>query len=100
MQALAYCDLMPKKKKNNSKESDQAYVLKLVLYLIIGTFWVRLVDTQLTRQIPIPLGFVIGVIFARHDHFRIDRKIEYAVLSIAMLIGFWLQSGVYIEVLK
>jgi hypothetical protein len=92
---------MAKKKKTKvSKESDQAYVLKLVLYLLIGTQWIRFVDPELTRQIPIPIGFIVGVIFASHEHFQIDRKIEYAVLSIAMVIGFWLQSGIYVTLLK
>ena len=89
-----------KKKAKVAKESDQAYVLKLVLYLLIGTQWIRFVDPEMTRQIPIPIGFIVGIIFASHEHFRIDRKIEYAVLTIAMLIGFWLQSGIYITILQ
>lgn len=90
---------MAKKKKIQTRESDGAYLFKIVMYLIIGSQWVRLVDPELTRQIPLPIGFIIGLIFASHDHFKIDRKIEYAVLTIGMFVGFWIQSGVYITVL-
>ncbi len=88
-----------RKKALNRRESDPAFVLKIVMYLIIGTQWVRLVSPDYIQQIPIPVGFIVGILFAMHDHFRIDRKIEYAVLTVAMLLGFWLQSGIYITIL-
>lgn len=84
-----------KKTKKQAPELDSVYVLKLVMYLIIGTFWVR-VDHG-TASVPIPLGLVVGVLFAMHDHFKIDRKIEYAVLLVAMLVGFWSQIGLMIS---
>jgi hypothetical protein len=87
-------------RKSSPKETDSAYFFKIVLYLIIGSQWIRLVDPELTRQIPIPLGFIIGMFFASHDHFKIDRKIEYALLTVGMFIGFWVQAGIYITVLK
>jgi hypothetical protein len=91
---------MVKKKQTAAKlQGDSPYLLKLVLYLIVGSQWVRLVDPELTKQVPLPIGLVIGVLFASHDHFKIDRKIEYAVLLIAMFIGFWSQVGVYITIL-
>jgi hypothetical protein len=37
-------------------------------------------------------------LFAVHDHFQIDRKIEYTVLLVAMFVGFWTQIGVYITI--
>jgi hypothetical protein len=74
---------------------DSVYLLKLVLYLIIGAQWLRLENTSGSTQIPIPVGLIIGALFAMHDHFQIDRKIEYAVLLIAMFVGFWTQVGVY-----
>lgn len=44
----------------------------------------------------LPVGFIAGIMFARHEHFQIDRKIEYAVLLVAMVlsayipvVGFW-----------
>ena len=85
-----------KKRQKASQELDSVYLLKLVLYLIIGAQWLRL--TTGNNQIPLPLGLFIGALFASHDHFRIDRKIEYAVLLVAMLVGFWSQAGFYLSV--
>jgi len=91
---------MAKKKKTNThvNEAEGPYFLKLVLYLILGSQWIWLVDKSLITQIPLPVGLIIGLIFARHDHFQIDRKIEYAVLLVAMFVGFWSQVGLYINI--
>lgn len=85
------------KKRENNSELDSVYLLKLVLYLIIGAQWVRFTNTSGTGTIPIPVGFIIGILFASHDHFKIDRKIELAVLLVAMLVGFFAQVGVFIN---
>lgn len=82
--------------KSKPQELDSVYLLKLVLYLIIGAQWIRFTNTAGTSQIPIPIGFIIGILFASHDHFRIDRKIEFAVLLVAMLVGFFAQIGIFI----
>ena len=59
-------------------ELDSVYLLKLALYLIIGAQWIRFQNGAGTTQIPIPVGLLIGILFALHDHFKIDRKIEFA----------------------
>ena len=93
-----------KKKKASSSRTtqtnqlDSVYLLKMVLYLILGAQWLRFVGPGGNSQLPIPIGLIIGILFAMHDHFQIDRKIEYAVLLIAMFVGFWAQVGVYISV--
>lgn len=79
-------------KNKRQKESDGAYLLKLVLYAIIGAQWL-FIKTRTGGQIPLPSGVIIGMVFASHDHFQIDRKIEYAVLLVAMLVGFFSQVG-------
>lgn len=81
--------------KKKSVELDSVYVLKLVMYLIIGTLWLRIGRAD-GSNIPIPVGLAIGFLFAAHDSFKIDRKIEYAVLLVAMLVGFWSQIGLMI----
>ena len=83
-------------KKPAYQESDSTYLLKLVLYLIIGSQWIRLTFDQ--SEISLPVGFLIGLLFIRHDHFQIDRKIEYAVLLMAVFIGFWIPIGLNIFV--
>lgn len=85
---------MAKKQKNI--ENDSGYLLKLVLYVILGSLWLKVSDGS-TFQIPIPVGLIFGLILASHDHFKIDRKIEYAVLIISALIGFWAPIGIFVN---
>lgn len=90
---------MAKTKKRSSRtkpEADSTYLLKLVMYLILGSLWVKISISD-TSQLPLPVGFIVGLWFASKDHFQIDRKIEYAVLLVAMLVGFWLPIGMYIS---
>jgi len=56
--------------------------------------WLKI--THNNYQIPLPLGFLLGLLFATHEHFQIDRKIELAILLIAMLVGFWAPIGLFI----
>jgi hypothetical protein len=63
--------------------------------VIVGSQWVWLTTDE--TQIPLPIGFVVGLLFASHDHFQIDRKIEYAILLIAALVAFWTQVGIFIQ---
>lgn len=81
-----------KQKRATVKEADSVYILKLVLYLIIGSLWLR-ISTK-SMQIPIPVGLLVGLWFARSERFGIDRKIEYAFLLMAMFVGFWLPIGI------
>lgn len=85
------------KTKQQGGEPDSAYFLKLVLYVVLGSFWLKF-----NQPIPIgdflvhgfPLGLVIGLMFASHDHFQIDRKIEYALLILMTIITFFLPAGI------
>ncbi len=69
------------------------------MYLVVGAQWLYVVNPAGTRQIPLPIGLLIGGAFALHEHFQIDRKIEFAVLLIACFIGFWSQTGLFVAVL-
>ncbi|HSX53372.1 MAG TPA: hypothetical protein VLF90_03310 [Patescibacteria group bacterium] len=84
-----------KKRRNLVNEADSEYFLKILFYLVIGSFWLRITNSSGT-QIPIPIGFIAGVALAMHERLRIDRKLEYAVLLMAMFIGFWLPIGITI----
>lgn len=79
------------KRKPSVQQLDSVFILKIVLYLILGSLWVRL-DAG-NYQVPLPLGALAGLLFASHEHFKIDRKIEYVVLLLAMFVGFWLPIG-------
>jgi hypothetical protein len=74
-------------------ELDSVYLLKLVLYMVLGVLWLRIYPNP-DVPVPIPVGALLALIFASHDHFAIDRKIEYAVILLAMFVGFWLPIGI------
>jgi len=76
-------------------EKDSVFFMKLVFYFLLGAMWVRLIGVGSGEAtISIPLGFVVGLFFARHEHFTIDRKIEYVVLFLAMVLSFYLPVGI------
>lgn len=72
------------KKKNSSskKELDSVYFLKILLYFVLGSIWIKY-----NGIVIFPLGLVLGLLFVHNDHFSIDRKIEYAILIVSALIG-------------
>lgn len=84
------------KPKKQATESDSTYFLKLILFFILGTFWVRLIDVNIGsfEHVSLPVGLVIGLIFASHEHFQIDRKVEFAILLGATFISFYLPVGI------
>lgn len=87
-----------KRPKQTDQELDSVYFLKLVMYVILGTQWLRLTNGAGQAIISLPIGLIIGVLFAIHDHFKIDRKIEFAVLLIAMLVGFYAEIGIRLAI--
>ena len=74
-----------RKKTKQLPEKDSVYFLKLVLFFLLGCLWVQLGGEG---GVPIPVGLVFGVLLASHEHFQIDRKIEYAVLLVAGVLSF------------
>lgn len=88
---------MAKQKKQTSAEPDSVYFLKLVLYVVLGSFWLKFSQPIQIGDFLIhgfPLGLVVGILFASHDHFQIDRKIEYALLVLVTIITFFLPAGI------
>jgi uncharacterized membrane protein YphA (DoxX/SURF4 family) len=84
---------MPKRRKI-SKETDSAYILKLILFIFLGSLWLRVGVNNTDWFVPLPLGFLVGLLLTSHEHFRIDRKIEYAILVCVMIISFFLPFGI------
>ncbi len=83
------------KQRTNTDPYDGVFALKIALYVILGTLWLKLSNDQ--TIFPIPIGLIIGMVLASHEHFKLDRKIDYAVLLIAALVGFWAPFGIYIS---
>jgi len=77
------------------QELDGVFFLKLMLYVLIGSLWIKTTSGSGFR-IDLPAGLIIGLVFATHEHFQIDRKIELAVLIVAMLIGYVAPFGIYV----
>lgn len=83
------------KKKQQTDQYDIVFALKLVMFVALGSLWLKVMNDE--AVIPIPLGLVVGLILASHEHFAIDRKIEYAVLVVAALVGLIVPFGLYIS---
>ncbi len=80
----------------HTSQSDTAYFLKLIMYFICGTFWVRLIGINFGpfEHLSVPLGLVVGVAFATYECSHVDKKIELAVLLAATFISFYLPVGI------
>jgi len=88
-----------KKKQRQPAEPDGVFVLKLVLYALLGSLWLKVHNADLSNGgFPIPIGLIVGLVFAAHEHFRIDRKIEYALLVLAALVGLIAPYGLFLGV--
>ena len=75
---------------------DGAYLFKMVLYLFLGSVWLKTTNGD-GIDIDIPLGLIVGLAFTLHERFQIDRKIEYAILLVAMLFGYFASYGLYVN---
>ncbi len=85
------------KRVRKGRGSDSVFIFKLVFYFLLGTLWLRILGGNNQVSFSFPIGLVVGFAFAHHDHFMIDRKIEFAVLFIAAalsayipILGLWL----------
>lgn len=88
---------MAKSKKQTVAEPDSVYFLKLVLYMVLGSFWLKFAAPLQLGDFMVhgfPLGLIVGLFFASHDHFQIDRKIEYAILILVTIVTFFLPAGI------
>jgi len=75
---------------------DGLFLLKLLLYILVGSMWLKLTNGN-SVGFGLPIGFIAGLFFVRYERFRIDRKIEYAALLVAMLVGYFAPYGFYIS---
>lgn len=86
---------MVKKKSNIKPEKDSIYVLKLVLYFLIGCLWIRI---GAANNLPLPVGLGFGVLLASRDHFQIDKKIEFAILLVAVVLSYIAPIGFVLDI--
>ena len=81
-------------------ETDGTYFLKLVVFVLLGAFWIRFGTpvTWLGILLPgIPVGLLLGLILVRQfEKIQSDRKIWYAVLLVITIISYFYPTGVVI----
>ena len=87
------------KRKTQTTETDSKYFLKVVIYVVMGSLWLKFNQPIHIGDFAVhgfPLGLILGLMIASHDHFAIDRKIEYALLVVVTIVSFFLPSGIVV----
>lgn len=86
-----------KNTKNTEQETDSAFLLKVVMYIILASIWLKFdtpIDLGFTGLYGIPVGLFIGLIVASQDKFQIDRKIEYVLLIVMTIVTYFVPAGI------
>ena len=73
-----------KAKKGKDDEGYSVYFLKLLMFFVLGTIWIKW-----DGRVVFPVGLILGILFATHEHFRIDRKVEYAILLVSAMFALY-----------
>jgi len=81
-------------------ESDGTYFLKLVVFVLLGTFWIKFQYPITWLGMPlsaIPAGFLVGLILVnRFEKIQLDRKIWYAILIVVTIICYFVPAGILV----
>ena len=88
---------MTKKIKILPQETDSAFLLKIVMYIILASVCIKFqepLDLFVVGISGVPIGLFIGLIVARQDRFQIDRKIEYVVLIVMTIVTYFIPAGI------
>lgn len=79
-------------------ETDSAYFLKLVVFVLLGTLWLKFQRPVSWLGIPfngVPLGMFGGLLLVgKFEKFQSDRKIWYAILVIVAIICYFVPAGI------
>lgn len=81
-------------------ETDGAYLLKLVICVLLGTFWIKfqypIIWSGLTFN-AVPIGLIVGLMLVyKFEGLQSNRKIWYAVLTLVTVISYFLPAGIII----
>lgn len=85
------------KPQDPALQNDGVYLLKLVLYVILGATWLKFAIPLQIGSLTVsafPIGLIVGIIFASQDYFQVDRKIEYAILIMMSVLTFFVPAGI------
>ncbi len=90
--------IFSRKGRENTYESDSTYLLKLIVVVLLGTFWLKFAQPMEIGSFVmtgIPLGLLVGVVIvSRFEHFQYDRKIWYAILVVITVISYFVPAGI------
>ncbi len=81
-------------------EGDGVYFLKLVVVVLLGTFWLKFQTPLSWNGIPFgafPLGALMAFVGIKlYEKDQMDRKIWFAVLLVVMIISYFVPAGIVI----
>lgn len=81
-------------------ESDGTYFLKLIVFVLLGTLWLKFKQPVTWLTIPlggIPLGLLVGLLLVRQfETYQTDRKIWYAILVVVTILCYFVPAGILI----
>lgn len=81
-------------------ETDGTYFLKLVVFVLLGTFWLKFALPVAWLGLPlsgVPVGLLVGLILvSRFEKYQADRKIWYAILLMVTIISYFVPAGIVI----
>lgn len=79
-------------------ETDGTYFLKLVVFTLLGTLWIKFAQPIVWLDIPlrgIPIGLFIGLLLvSKFEKYQSDRKIWYAILLVITIICYFVPAGI------
>lgn len=81
-------------------ETDSTYFLKLVIFLLLGTLWLKFATPIEVFGLPVnalPLGVVLGLLLVHVvEKYQFNRKIWYAVLLLVGVVSYFVPAGIII----
>jgi hypothetical protein len=81
-------------------EKDSIYFLKLVIYTLLGTLWLKFSTPIVWLGVymnGLPVGLVVGLLLVSQvEKIQEDRKIWYAVLIIVTIISYFVPAGIVV----
>lgn len=80
-------------------ETDGVFLLKVILYIVLGTFWIKFGQPLQFGGLVLnglPVGFLIGMLFAVKEKRQINRKIAYAMLIIITILCYFFPAGIVV----
>lgn len=81
-------------------EADGIFILKLVITVLLGSFWIKMNLPFLMGGVPVagvPVGLLIGLAVIHFGEKRAyNRRTFYAVIVMVGIISYFLPSGIVI----